>query len=284
MNRINHENLKGVGNSQFKIISVHNKTGKKHKISLTHDLLIEQELSNSTMGMHHLVKGRNHARELTLTLVLLVQELSSQVINQMVVVELGFTRVLADSNNVTDVVGHASLKLQGILKSTDAINPGGDIVLGARVLDEVTNILGQLTTHQQVLNELDGVFTLFTGRLEKVGGKSRTVDSVLREVGGHGKVGHGGGELGLDLLPHLLHAGIDHGNPFLGDISSSELAFELILVSRRAGGGEGEHGQDGHGDVERRHFPLSHGRSGYSVWATHKTLKRTERPLVARGG
>lgn len=49
----------------------------------------------------------------------------------MVVVELGFTRVLADSNNVTDVVGHASLKLQGILKSTGAINPGGDIVLGA---------------------------------------------------------------------------------------------------------------------------------------------------------
>lgn len=227
------------------------------------------------MGMHHLVKSGNHTGELTLSLVLLIQEVSSQVVDQMVVVELAFTRVLTDGNNVTDVVGNAGLELESVLEGTDTINPRSDITLGARVLDEVSNILGQLTTHQQVLDELDGMFTLLTSGLEKVFSESRTVDSVLREVSSHGEVGHGGGELGLDLLPHLLHAGIDHGNPFLGNISGPKLAFELVLVSRHPARREGEHGQHGHGDVERRHFPLLHGRNGdgYSEWATHrKTL------------
>ena len=49
----------------------------------------------------------------------------------MVVIELGFARVLADSNNVTDVVGNAGLQLEGILEGTDTINPGSDIILGA---------------------------------------------------------------------------------------------------------------------------------------------------------
>lgn len=48
----------------------------------------------------------------------------------MVVVELGFTRVLTNSNNVTDVVGNAGLKLQSILEGTDTINPGVNILLG----------------------------------------------------------------------------------------------------------------------------------------------------------
>lgn len=113
------------------------------------NFLVIQEFTNGAVVLHHLAQGWHHTSELTLSLVLLIQEITSQVVHQlkpqksvlrlkprssmngdicgtntyMVVIELAFTGVFTNRHNVTDLVGNLTLKLESILQSTDSVFP-----------------------------------------------------------------------------------------------------------------------------------------------------------------
>lgn len=92
---------------------------------------------------------------------------------------------------------------------------------------ELSNHVGEAAPHGKVLNQLHGMPTLLAGRLKEQLSKSRTVDGVPGEMGGHGKILDGGANFLLDLLPHGLVAGLDHVDPLLWYLWYGTITFKF---------------------------------------------------------
>lgn len=69
----------------------------------------------------HLVESRNTAGQLALALVLLFEELAGKVIDKMVVVDI--VALLADFDQLADLVGNFNFECQCILESGETILP-----------------------------------------------------------------------------------------------------------------------------------------------------------------
>lgn len=76
------------------------------------EFLVEDELSEGGVLVHHLLEGRGLAGEVALALVLFVEEFPGQVVDQVVVVEAA----LAGLDDLPDAVGDVTLQLEGVLE------------------------------------------------------------------------------------------------------------------------------------------------------------------------
>lgn len=95
---------------------------------------------------------------------------------------------------------------------------------------QIWYVVGQLATHQQVLNQFGGMFTLFAGRFEEEFRETRTIDCVSGEMGAHGQVLHRCIDFSLDLATHLFDAATAHVQKFIGNIG---LLFGACLKKAR---------------------------------------------------
>lgn len=85
----------------------------------------------------------------------------------------------------------------------------------------------QLTAHQQVLDQLVTVLTLFGGGLEEEIGEAGAVDGVLGEMCAHRQIGHGCIDFRLDLPLGLLDTCVLHVTPRLWNVGLGLIAWSV---------------------------------------------------------
>lgn len=82
--------------------------------------LVEQELAQFAVGVHHLLESGQLAGELALSVELLLQIDTGQVVHQVVVV-VGL--VLAGLDQLADGLGHLDLQVEGVGQGGGTIGP-----------------------------------------------------------------------------------------------------------------------------------------------------------------
>lgn len=94
---------------------------------------------------------------------------------------------------------------------------------------DLTLTASQLATHQQVLDQLLAVLTLFRSGLEEELRETGTVDGVLGEMRAHCQINHRCIDFGLDLSLRLRYTTILHVTPFLWNVSFGLVAWMMVV-------------------------------------------------------
>lgn len=87
---------------------------------------------------------------------------------------------------------------------------------------------GKLSSHQQVMNKLDGVLTFFTGSFKEEFGKTRSVNLIFREMGAHCQVLESGSELFLHMSSDNLSTSAAHIQPISWNVGYFVFTWDNI--------------------------------------------------------